>query len=183
VAVLLDAAVRARVGRVIEELRPLGPGVAWVIPDNLHLTVKFLGGVEETRLADVTVAITRAACRASSFELAVTGVGAFPSPTRPRVLWAGVTAGATPLTGLAGDLDTALAELGFPREDRAFSPHVTFGRVREPRRQPALASALVAAAALDFGRVQVTKLSLMRSDLSPRGARYSELAAIPLTGA
>jgi 2'-5' RNA ligase len=153
------------------------------MPDNVHLTVKFLGGVDETRLADVTAALTRAARGASPFDLAVRGVGAFPSATRPRVLWAGVTEGAAALAGLAADVDTALAALGFPREERAFSPHVTFGRMREPRRQPALASALAAAAALDFGRIHVTKLSLMRSDLSPRGARYSELAAIQLRGA
>jgi 2'-5' RNA ligase len=173
--------VRARLGDVIEKLRPLVPGVAWVAPDNLHLTVKFLGGVDEGRLADVTAALARAARAAPPFDLHVLGLGAFPSATRPRVLWAGVAAGAEPLTRLASAVDDVLGATGFAREDRAFSPHVTFGRVREPRRQPALADTLDARR--DFGHVQVTKLSLMRSDLSPRGARYTELAAIPLTGA
>jgi RNA 2',3'-cyclic 3'-phosphodiesterase len=175
--------VRARLGDVIEELRPIAPGVAWVAPDNLHLTVKFLGGVEEGRLPDVTAALTTAARAAPPFDLHVIGVGAFPSATRPRVLWAGVAAGADPLTRLACAVDDALGGVGFAREERPFSPHVTFGRVREPRRKPALASALAAGAAREFGCVRVTKVSLMRSDLSPRGARYSELAAVPLTGA
>jgi RNA 2',3'-cyclic 3'-phosphodiesterase len=180
---LLDPAVRARLGDVIGELRPAATGVAWVVPDNLHLTLKFLGGVEEARLTAVIAALTRAAIGTPPFELAVTGLGAFPSPTRPRVLWAGIADGAERLTRLAADVDETLGSLDFAREDRPFSPHVTFGRVREPRRQPVLGGILAAAAARDFGRIRVTKLSLMRSDLSPRGARYSELGAIPLAGA
>jgi 2'-5' RNA ligase len=114
------------------------------------------------------------------FALEVGGLGAFPSRTRARVVWAGLLAGGDRLAALAAAVDDALAGLGVPREDRAFSPHITLGRVREPRRVPALADALAGAAAQPFGRVVVAEVALMRSELSPRGARYTRLATIPL---
>src|SRR5207244_7542987 len=100
----------------------------------------------------------------------------------PRVLWAGLVAGREALAALADTVDTALGRLGFLREDRAFSPHVTLARVREPRRAPALADALASEATPSFGRVAVREATLMRSDLSPRGARYTPLASAPLSG-
>jgi len=95
------------------------------------------------------------------------------------VLWVGIDDGAAEAARLATRVDDALADLGFERESRAFSPHVTLGRVREPRRQPGLAEVLRGGG---VGRQRVERLSLMRSELSPRGARYTELAAIPLAG-
>lgn len=111
----------------------------------------------------------------------VRGLGAFPTPRRARVLWA-ATADAPAFVALAAAVDRALVALGFPAEARRFTPHVTLGRVREPRPDPALASALTAAATRPFGTLRVARVSLMRSDLSPRGARYTELAAWPLPG-
>jgi 2'-5' RNA ligase len=81
---------------------------------------------------------------------------------------------------LADGIDRALVALGFPPETRDFTPHVTLGRVREPRRNEALAAALETAATRDFGTLRVDRVSLMKSDLSPRGARYTELSAVPL---
>jgi len=156
--------------------------VSWVAPENFHLTLKFLGGVDEARVPDVIDAVHEAVQRHAAFDLSVAGLGAFPSATRPRVLWAGLRDGADALAALAESADGAVARLGFPREDRVFSPHVTLARVREPRRAPALADALAAAAARPFGRVPVRAATLMRSDLSPRGARYTPLAAAALSG-
>jgi 2'-5' RNA ligase len=94
------------------------------------------------------------------------------------VLWAGLATGAAPAAALATRIDEALAGLGFKREARAFSPHVTLGRVRQPHAQPRLREALAATRVV--GVVEVARVSLMRSDLSPRGARYTELAAARL---
>ena len=162
----------------MDELRPLVHDVAWVAPDNFHLTLKFLGPVDAERLATLTETLASAAAACPSFPLEIRGLGAFPSPARPRVLWAGIEAGAAPAAMLATRLDEALATLGFAREARAFSPHVTLGRVRQPHAQPRLAEAL--GGSRRFGRVDVARVSLMRSDLSPRGARYTELAPAPL---
>jgi RNA 2',3'-cyclic 3'-phosphodiesterase len=178
VAVLLPDEIRRRLAGEIDGLRPHASGVAWVAAENLHITVKFLGGVEETRLPEVSAALERAAT-VPAFGVDVRGLGAFPSTTRPRVLWAGAP-GAPEFARLAESVDRALAALDFPPESRGFTPHVTLGRVREPRRNVALSEALEAAAARPFGALRVERLSLMRSDLSPRGARYTELSAVPL---
>ena len=147
---------------------------------NLHVTLKFLGPIEETRVPAIADALGAAASRRAPFDLAVRGLGAFPDVSRPRVVWAGLEE-ARALGVLAGEVDGALAALGLPRESRPFSAHVTLGRVREPRRNPALAAALARPA--DFGRLAVTRVSLMRSDLGPGGARYTELAGVLLAGA
>jgi 2'-5' RNA ligase len=180
VAILLPAALRARLGAEIERLRATARGVGWIAPENLHLTLKFLGGVEPARLEGVAAALGRVAAAGAPFDLALHGLGAFPASTRPRILWGGVGAGAPTVVDLAARVDEALATLGFAAEARPFSAHVTLGRVREPRRNPALAAALDAAATLDFGLFTVEQIALMRSDLSPRGACYTCLESWPL---
>ncbi len=174
---LLPDDLRQRLATEIERLRPHA-AVAWVAPANLHVTLKFLGQIDEARAPAVADALRSASARHRAFDLALRGLGAFPSPTRPRVLWAGLEDDAGALAALAAAIDACCGELGFPRETRPFAAHVTLGRVREPTRRPQLGEAL--ARPVDFGRVAVARVSLMRSELSPRGARYSELAASPL---
>ncbi|PYO00958.1 MAG: RNA 2',3'-cyclic phosphodiesterase [Candidatus Rokuibacteriota bacterium] len=181
VAILLPDAVRAKLGAEIERLRACGRNVAWVASDNLHVTLKFLGHVEPSRLDDAVSALTVASAVVAPFDLDVAGLGAFPSSTRPRVLWAGLAEGADAAAKLARSIDSALAGHGFPPEDRPFAGHVTLGRVREPRGDRELASALAASARQRFGRFTVDRVALMRSELSSRGAHYSILAALPLS--
>jgi RNA 2',3'-cyclic 3'-phosphodiesterase len=164
-------------------LKPTARDVSWVATANLHLTVKFLGAVAEDRIEAVAGALTGAIAGVGAFDAQVEGLGAFPSAARPRVVWAGVTAGAGTMADLAGRVDDALAALGFDREARPFSPHITLGRVRQPGRILALTEALRRAAGSGFGCFRVARVSLMRSELSPRGARYTELAAASLGGA
>jgi 2'-5' RNA ligase len=154
--------------------------VAWVAPGNLHLTLKFLGQVPAERIDAMVGAMTRATVDTRAFGARVCGLGAFPSATRPRVVWAGVMDGAPAMIDLAGRVDRALIPLGFPPESRPFSPHVTLGRVRQPGRNPELATALASAAEREFGRLRVRGASLMRSELSPGGARYTQLAFLAL---
>lgn len=182
-AILLDDAIRGKLGAAIDELKLTARDVAWVATGNLHLTVKFLGEVAEDRIETVAGALTGAVVGVDAFDARVEGLGAFPSATRPRVVWAGVTVGAGTMANLAGRVDEALTALGFAREGRPFSPHVTLGRVRQPGRIPALTEALRDAAGRGFGRLRVARVTLMRSELSPRGARYTELAAASLGGA
>jgi 2'-5' RNA ligase len=172
--------VRAALAGAIGHLQTRAREVAWVAPENLHVTLKFLGAVDEERLPAVGQALAAVAAAAQRFELVVAGLGAFPTVTRPRVVWAGIAAGAEPLASLASEVDAALGALGFPREERPWVGHVTLGRVRDPRRDPVLAQALAAGAGRPFGRTAVNRLTLMRSDLSPRGARYTPLDSWPL---
>jgi 2'-5' RNA ligase len=180
VALLLDDAVRQALAAEIDRLRPRAPGVSWVAPENLHLTLKFLGSVATPGIDAIGSALAAAAAESDAFDLTVQGVGAFPSPARARVIWAGSGNGVPAATALAGRVDAALAPLGFAPEDRPFTAHITLGRVRGGRPDPALAEALAAAAARPFGVVHAARVSLMRSDLSPRGSRYTELAGWPL---
>ena len=126
----------------------------------------------------MSAALAGAVTDRPAFQLALSGLGAFPSPVRPRVLWAGIGEGAGAAADVAARIDAALDPLGFPRETRPFSAHVTLGRVRAPRADRRLAEVLADGA--PAGRQPVGHVSLMRSALSPRGARYTELAALPL---
>ncbi len=154
--------------------------MSWIAAENLHLTLKFLGHVAMTQVDAISSALAAVAAEADAFDVTVHGLGAFPSPTRPRVVWAGARSGAIAVAGLAGRVDDVLAPLGFAREDRPLTAHITLGRVREPHRDATLADALAAGAGRPFGVVRAARVSLMRSDLSPRGAHYTELAAWPL---
>ena len=160
-------------------MRGVARDVGWVAPENFHITLKFLGAIDLDRVEVVAASLGKAVAGAGAYEVVVEGLGAFPSPTRARVVWAGVKDGHEPLARIAARVEQALAEVGFPPEERAFSAHVTLGRVREPRRNPELAAAIDAAATRRFGARPVGSVSLMRSDLSPRGARYTELVSVP----
>lgn len=178
---LLGEDVRARLGEEIARLRGLSRNVAWTMPEHLHITLKFLGPIEIAQRTRVAATLARVAAGVPGFDIILRGLGAFPSLTRPRVIWGGVDDGAHALTALAGAVERALVPLGFAGEERGFAPHVTLGRVRQPRHDPTLAEALALAATRDFGAVHVDRIALMRSDLSSKGARHDELATWALS--
>ena len=155
-------------------------GVSWVGTDNLHITLKFLGDVEDQRAEEIGASLGAAVADIDAFDIALRGLGAFPTPVHPRVIWAGVGTGERSLAAIAAAVERSLAPLGFPADARGFSAHVTLGRVREPRRDPALTDALARAVEAELGSACVDHVVLMRSQLSPRGARYSDLAVLPL---
>jgi 2'-5' RNA ligase len=180
VAVRLPDEVRRALGAAIDQLRTVARGVSWVASENLHITLKFLGEVDAGIVESLDSALAGAATGVPAFPLEVRGLGAFPTAKRPRVVWAGIGAGAEPLAALAGRVNAALARLRFPPDDRPFSGHITLGRVREPQRDQALASALEHAGDRVFGRLAVADVVLVRSDLSPNGARHTPVQAFPL---
>lgn len=180
VAILLSEEVRGAVAGEIARLRPLAPRVSWVSSGNVHLTVKFLGEIPPEALEAVKQALGEAVVGVAPFRLRFRGLGAFPEGSRPRVLWVGVAEGGEAAEALHSRVEAALARRGFPREARRFSPHLTIGRVREPRGLGRLEEAISRDAGVDFGRLDVEELWLMRSDLAPTGARYTELARFRL---
>lgn len=187
IAVALDELVRTAVVAEMERLRPLSRAVAWVPPQNLHLTLKFLGNQTDERLTEVILALGEVAANLPAFSAALHGIGAFPGMERPRILWVGVAEGALEIRALQAGLETALDRRGFARDSRPWHPHLTIGRVFDDRRWRRdagadLRGALARAAATRFGAVPVARVVLMRSDLSPSGARYRELHAAELAG-
>ena len=181
VAILLNDEVRAAVAGEIARLRPLASRVGWVAAPNLHLTLKFLGELLPDALEQVKDALTEAVAGVPPFSLHFYGLGAFPGMARPRVLWVGVAEGGQAAQALQARVEAALGQRGFPRDERPFSSHLTLGRVREPRALAGLQEAMARDARMDFVRLEVRALSLMRSDLSPAGSRYTELAKFPLS--
>jgi len=176
--------VRRRLAVIAAELRRGAPRAAdeirWVAPENVHLTLQFLGAVPEERVADVEAALHAAATGARPLALEVRGAGGFPNARRPRVLWAGLGGDLAPLAALAAEVGRGLAPLGFPPEDRPFSPHLTLGRARDRRGAPGLAGALAAAAQSAGTPWRATELTLFESHLSPKGPRYEVVARFAL---
>ena len=156
-----------------------GP-VRWVPPENVHLTLQFLGAVPEERLEALRAAIAAAAAGGRPLTLEVKGAGGFPSARRPRVLWVGVAGEIEPLAVLAADLGRRLAPLGFPPDERPLSPHLTVGRAREGRGAPGLGGALAQFASQEGVPWRADALLLFRSHLAPSGARYEALDRFPL---
>jgi 2'-5' RNA ligase len=184
VAVEIDARVRAAVGDVIEQLRSPDDGVKWGQRENLHLTLQFLGPTPAGQIADICRAIGEAVVGCAPFELEIRGTGAFPNTRRPRTIWLGVTAGSEALGAVQKQVQKALKRLGFPPEARAFSPHLTIGRVREGGSASSHLSAGIAALADEScGRCPVTETVLFSSDLTPAGPVYTALGHMPLARA
>ena len=166
--------------RLLAEFRRAGRCVRAVDAENLHVTVKFLGPTPREQVAGIANAVAVRVATKSAFQLELNGLGAFPSPQRPRVIWAGA-APIQEIRGVAGLCESACESFGFAPERRPFHPHVTLARVngRPPERLLELMGEFRDAA---FGLVQVEQLELMQSESGRRGPRYSTLAHAPLTG-
>jgi len=169
IAIELDDRVRAALACVQDQAPASGRGVRWVNPDSLHLTLKFLGAVEDARVERVVSAMRAAVTGATTFELTARGLGCFPNLRSPRVLWAGLV-DQPPLLALAERIERESRAIGFPAEDRPFRSHITLariaGRITVDRTQLAPDRPV-------FGTWRVSRVVLMESQLSPGGSRYS----------
>jgi 2'-5' RNA ligase len=158
----------AAVGRGIQGLRAQKAGT-------IHLTLRFLGDVEDP--GPVAAAAAEVAARHGAFDVSLAGVGAFPDARRPRVVWVGLGEGAGAAAALAKDLDDTVAALGFPREERPWTAHITLGRFRDrPPKPPQLDPRR------EFGRVKADRITLFRSVLTPEGALHEAFREMSLLG-
>jgi 2'-5' RNA ligase len=184
IAIELSAEILRRVSRLQERIKAdLPPGlVRWTRPEGIHLTLKFLGDVQADRLEAIADALRSACAPHAPFSLSIGGMGVFPNARRPRVVWTGVDEPTGTLTHLQGDVERMIAPLGFPTERRRFSPHLTLGRVKRGRSAAELEALgrYAEQARVRVGEMEVHAVHLMRSDLHPSGAVYTELAEIAL---
>ncbi len=181
VALDLGDLIRGRLVDLQEKLAEPESEVKWVEEDNLHLTLLFLGEVDQRAIHDVCLAVNRAVRVVPAFTIAVEGVGCFPNIRRPRVLWAGVSTGAENVIALHEALEPSLLELGcYRREDRKFTPHVTLGRLRGSEPPPHLEKKLARNESFHGGETTVEKVHVMASELTPQGPRYTVLSRAPL---
>lgn len=181
-ALELPGSIKNRAVRMQGILAQSVSDTKWVEAENMHITLKFLGEVLERDLYHVCKIARKVAAQHPPFELEVTGVGAFPHARRPRVLWAGVGAGTEALCALQAGLDREYAEAGWPPEGRRFQPHVTLGRVRQPRANRELEGVFKQYENWKAGRMEVDELLVMSSELTKRGPIYAVLARVPLQG-
>jgi 2'-5' RNA ligase len=178
IALPISEEARARLG-AIRHAAPHGAPVRWIAPESIHLTLKFLGNVEVDRVEALKGALGELAWDAGALHLTFSEIGAFPNLKRPRVLWVGIGAGADLVCDLAARVERITAGLGFPREERRFTPHLTLGRVTG-HGPASWAEHLVRSARFTPMQVAVDSLVLYRSELLPGGARHTPLLVVPL---
>ena len=157
--------------------RPEVKSARWTVPANQHVTLKFLGWVDEGALDGVAGTLASVATSHEPSTISLAGLGAFPSERRARVLWVGLDDPAGLLAALAQDLEASLVPLGFEAEKRAFTPHLTLARFKPPASIAGVLSEVPGVAEPSF---EVGHLALYRSHLHPKGARYEVLGTIPL---
>jgi 2'-5' RNA ligase len=177
VALEIPSEVRKNLGELMELLRAISKEPRWVRPGNLHITLKFLGEMPETKLDAVRTALAQTRSE-QPVNLEFRGLGFFPNEKHPRVFWVGIEA-STNLTKLAGDIEGAMEKLGIPREHRPFSPHLTLARFERPGLPEKLRSAIAENAQREFGALRTNEFQLIQSKLKPSGAEYTTLASFP----
>lgn len=187
VAIQLNDQIKEKLDETQALLKGKGIGdqVRWVRPGGIHITLKFLGDVPVDRVKEIVLAVKHACEGVSPFSLTFGGLGCFPSVSRPNVVWIGVQGDTRKLTNLQDRIEDSLAILGFPPEKRKYTPHLTLGRVGRHvnRRERGRLGGLIQTQSIEtLGEMEAHEVSLMKSVLSPAGARYSRLAVVKLEG-
>jgi 2'-5' RNA ligase len=181
IAIDLGKPIRDRLVALQQTLARAGTEVKWVEPENLHVTLLFLGEVDDRAVVELCRAVTDCCAGLAGFRLEVERVGCFPNPRRPRTVWAGVGEGTQEVVALHDALEPPLLELGcYRREDRPYTPHITLGRVRGDRSTDPLAAALNRHAGWQAGVAEVREVLVMSSELTPAGPVYTVLSRSPL---
>ncbi|MBI2962759.1 MAG: RNA 2',3'-cyclic phosphodiesterase [Deltaproteobacteria bacterium] len=164
-----------------EDLGQAGIDARWVSANALHLTVQFLGDVREAEMPEIERGLREGLAALPPFDLECRGLGVFPNQKRPRVLWVGLHGAG--LSSLAEATETVLSPLGFPPEERDFTPHITLGRMRSTRGAESLVRIVKASGQRSFGTSRIDHATLYRSHLRPEGAVYTPLVAFPFAPA
>jgi 2'-5' RNA ligase len=183
IAVDPGKAIRDRCVALQEGLARAAEGVKWVEPENLHVTLLFLGEVEDRTVPALCRAVAEVCAGRGGFHMGIEGVGCFPNPRRPRIVWVGVGAGREELVALHDALEPPLLDLGcYRREERQYTPHLTLGRARGDGSADALAAALAQKARWQAGDTPVREVRVMSSELTPKGPVYATLSRAKLGG-
>lgn len=181
-AVELDATARAEIASLVGRLRASLPQVSWTRPENVHVTLRFLGNVSREFIDSYAERLAPAAAALPPVEAVIGGVGAFPSAARPSVLWVGLEPRGESLMSIQRESERLAREFGLEPETRAFVPHITIGRVRRSAPRVNAGHALDRERAFAAGAMIVEAVSLFSSELTPNGARYTRLHRLTLDG-
>jgi 2'-5' RNA ligase len=179
IAIDIDEAVRRRLVAAQQQLASTGGELKLVEPENIHVTMKFLGDVPDNKIGAVADALRAAAEGAQPFDITVRGIGVFPNLRYMRVIWAGVADGRDAVIAIQRSVDRELQKLGFPPE-RDFVPHLTLARVKTAKRKEQLAATIKEIGKMEFGVTRARAVELKQSTLTSKGPIYSTLARIEL---
>lgn len=174
-AIELPNSVLKKIEEVQGDLKQSRADVRWVNPRNIHLTLKFFGNIDESKIESIAHAIEGPVTATPPFSLKVKGLGAFPHLKNLRILWMGLTEGKGVLTILQRQVEEELGKVGFEREERPFQPHLTLGRSNSSRGRDELIGMMEKYREEEFGEFMVEKLILFKSDLRPTGPIYMAL--------
>lgn len=175
----LPREVKENLAQLQTDLKKRGRGVRWARPEGMHLTLKFLGDVDEGKIPEIADAVRKAVADRPVFQVEIAGAGGFPNLHRPRVYWVGVHETSGALEALQARIENELARLGFPKEKRKFSPHLTLGRVKFNDGLKAI-SEILDNKVLPPMTFTANEIIVMKSQLSPQGSTYTPLAILPL---
>ncbi len=183
VAVDISAALRSAARRVVAKLAATGAQYNWVTEPNFHLTLNFFGDVNEQEIPELCRAVQSRVESHEPFFVTISGIGAFPDTSRPRVIWLGVTDGWDELTEINADIADLMAEWGFPKDRNDYRPHLTLGRVRRGGRwNERLLDELSKMHSHDLGGCQVSEVVVYSSHLDRMGPTYTAMSRIRLQG-
>lgn len=175
VAIELPEHVKKSLSELSERLKTSKAAVSWTRPEQIHLTLRFLGNVDEPHIESMAGILRDGYKGMKPFRVFVAGTGAFPNPRRPNVIWAGLRGIPEPLQQAQTIAEAAARAIGLPPEERPFKPHLTLARVREPSSAGALAAYLEKERDFDAGGFTVNGVTLFSSTLSPRGAKHRRI--------
>lgn len=182
IAVEISDPMRRKIARDMAIMKETAPLIQWAHPENLHLTLKFLGDVKENDLEELFDAVADAVENFEPFTIELRGVGAFPNWRYPRVVWAGTAEGSQEAKELAGEVEAACVGVGYERERRAWRPHLTLGRVKEPGHAQGLPEVAGMMEEKSFGLIDVDEVVVFMSSLRRTGPVYSPMARFSLSG-
>ena len=177
IAIELSEHIKKELSDIEKELKETKAVAKWVKPDDIHLTLKFLGNVEEEKIELIKKSIQESVKGVTPFIIDLKDIGAFPSPSRPRVIWVGVQSGKERIKNLAESIEGNLEKIGFKKEDRQFSAHITLGRIKSLVNIDKLKD-LIKEKKYHSSSFEVSKIAIMRSDLTPEGPIYTKLSEI-----
>ena len=182
IAIDLPESVKSFLSEAQEALKSYGFGVKWVQPQNIHLTLKFLGDTATADTDKIAEAMTLAAMNCPIVSLTAKGIGVFPNVRRPRVIWAGLNGRVQTLANLQQTLNAHLANLGFATDTRAFKSHLTLGRVKGKIALDKMIAAIDNLKEFGSESFETREVILFKSELRPSGAVYTRVQAIALQG-
>jgi 2'-5' RNA ligase len=178
IAVPLPVELKAKLVVLQQEFRRLPVEATWVHAAGFHITLKFLGEVDSAQIEPIVSCMTETAQRYHPFSLTLSGIGVFPRESSPRVLWVGIQDATGFLKQMQQMLEAQLARAGYPREERPFAPHLTLARLKHVSRRNEFLTGLNAHSKVVLGHLEVDHIELVKSQLSPSGARYSTVKAV-----